>query len=228
MLERENPGAIGLFLQGAEGDVNSAICCLGNDRVLAALDVMASRYARAVRRGLDTAKPLDLAEGVRVAHRETSFSRREIPLDELRQRLAAEEAVLERPGADDADDGVRWATLHALALRDIIGRMQRGESFANLTEVQGIRIGPVGLLGGPHEIFQAVKNDVVAQAKAPIPLVLSLCNDQQGYAVDRETAGNRSDYAANTVPLWKHTLPYANIHDELVQALLRIDRELCE
>jgi hypothetical protein len=227
MLERENPGAIGLFLQGAEGDVNSAICCLGNDKVLGALDVMASRYARAVRHGLELAQPLDLADGIRVARRKTSFSRREIPLADLRERLAAEEAVLDRPEADDADEAVRWATLRGLALRDIIDRMERGESFENLTEVHGLRIGPVALLGSPHEIFQAVKNDVVAQARAPIPLVLGLVNDQQGYAVDRETAGNPSDYAANTVPLWKHTLPYKDIHGELVQALLEIDSELC-
>jgi hypothetical protein len=226
LLERENPGAVGLFLQGAEGDVNSAICCLGNDKVLGALDVMASRYARAVRRGLEAAEPVDGAGGVRVARHETRFSRRAVPLAELRERLAKEEAVLDRPEAADADEAVRWATLRGLALQDIIARMERGESFENVTEVHGVRIGPLALLGSPHEVFQAVKNDVVARAQAPIPLVLGLTNGQEGYAVDRETAGNPSDYAANTVPLWKHTLPYKDIHGELAQALVEIDREL--
>ena len=44
--------------------------------------------------------------------------------------------------------------------------------------------------------------------------------------LDRPGAGNPSDYAANTVPLVKHTLPYRDIHGERVQALLQIDREL--
>lgn len=52
LLEREEPGSIGMFLQGAEGDVNSAGCCFANEEVLHALDVMAGRYACAVRKGL--------------------------------------------------------------------------------------------------------------------------------------------------------------------------------
>jgi len=115
------------------------------------------------------------------------------------------------------------AILRRLALRWIIERKERGESFENTTEVQGLRIGPVALLGGPLEIFQAIKNDVVARAKAPIPLVMSCTNDEQGYAVDRTDANNEADYAARTVPLWKHTLPYADIHDELMHALLELD-----
>jgi hypothetical protein len=67
---------------------------------------------------------------------------------------------------------------------------------------------------------------VVANAQAPIPLVMSLTNDEQGYAVDRTAAQNESDYAARTVPLWKYTLPYADIHGELVEALLGLDRQL--
>lgn len=225
LLEREEPGSIGLFLQGAEGDVNSAVCCLGNDDVLAALDVMAGRYASAVRHGLAAAEPLDV-DAVRVISRQASFSRSPDPLSDLRERLAAEEAVIEDPEADDADQKFRWAVLRSKALRSIIAGIERGESFENTTELHGIRIGPVALLGAPFETFQAIKNDVVRQAQAPIPLVLSVTNDQQGYAVDRTAAQDESDYAARTVPLWKHTLPYANIHDELVQALLALDTDL--
>jgi hypothetical protein len=67
LIEREHPGSIGLFLQGAEGDVNSAVCCLANDQVLGALDIMASRYARAVRNGLEHAEPVvvDAVRGMR-------------------------------------------------------------------------------------------------------------------------------------------------------------------
>jgi len=225
MLERETPGSVGLFLQGAEGDVNSAGCCFGNEDVLGALDIMAGRYARAVRHGLAVAKPVD-ADAVRVTRRQASFSRSPVPLSELRERLAAEESVIENPEAADADSTFRWAVLRSNALRSIIDRTERGISFENTTEIQGVRIGPVALLGAPMEIFQAIKNDIVAQAQAPIPLVLSLTNGEQGYAVDRTAAQNESDYAARTVPLWKHTLPYADIHGELVSALLAVDADL--
>jgi hypothetical protein len=225
MLEREHPGSVGLFLQGAEGDVNSATCCLGNDSVLAALDIMASRYARAVRHGLAVAEPLDV-DTVRVSRRQASFSITQIPLDELRERLAEEESVMDNPDVDDSDQDYRWAVMRSMALRSIIDRVERGVSFEDTTELHGIRIGPVALLGTPFEVFQAIARETAREAKAPIPLVLSFANDEQGYAVDRTTAQDESDYAARTVPLWKHTLPYADVHTELVAGLLAVDAEL--
>ena len=226
MLERENPGSIGLFLQGAEGDINTAICCLPNNEVLAALDIMAARYARSVRHGLDVAKPVESADAVRVCRREVTFSKYQVPMSELQERLAVEEAVLEAPDASDADQDYRYAVMRAALLRSIISRVEQGESFEEVTELQGFRIGAVELLAAPFETFQAIKNDVVRDAKAPVPLVMSTCNDDQGYATDRTAAQDKSDYAAYVVPLWKATMPYANVHDELVAGLLEIDEEL--
>ncbi len=225
LLEREHPGAIGLFLQGAEGDVNSAVCCLSDETVLDALDTMAGRYARAVRNGLAAAQPLE-TDAVRVCRRQMSFSRRQVSLDELREKLATEEAVIENSDAGDADQEFRWAVMRNKALRSIIDRVERGVSFDEATELHGIRIGPVAILGTPFEVFQAIKNDTIREAKAPIPLVLSVTNDEQGYAVDETSAQDESDYAARTVPLWKHTLPYADIHAELVSGLLAVDADL--
>jgi len=226
LLEHERPGTVGLFLQGAEGDINAAACVFGDDEVLEALDVMAGRYARAVGAGLVAAQPLEDGS-VRVSSRKIRFSRRDVPPAELRKMLAAEQSVIDNREADDADIAFRMAILRRHALQDILARVERGESFENEVEVQGIQFGPVALLGAPLEIFHAVKNDVVAQAKAPIPLVLSLTNDEQGYAPDREAAaGKRGYYEAMTVPLWKHTLPYADIHGELVRALLAVDADL--
>ncbi len=174
---------------------------------------------------MQSATPLEDGP-VRAARRSIRFTRRAVPLPELREMLAAETRVLDAPGADDADPAFRWAVLRAAALRKIIGQIERGESFENETEVHGIRLGPVTLLGAPLEIFQAIKRDIVAGSAARIPLVLGLVNDEQGYAADRVAANIEGDYAAKTVPLWKHTLPYADIHGELVDALLSLDREL--
>lgn len=227
MIEREHPGSIGLFLQGAQGDVNTAICCLGNDKVLGALDIMAARYARAVRRGLQEAVPVAVDQ-VRYARRLLRCSRRAVPLSELRQRLSQEVAVLDDPQVDDASPAFRFAVLHSRALEAIIARVEAGEFFENEAELQGLRVGPIAFLGTPYEVFQAIKNDVVAQAKAPIPLVMSQTNDAQGYAVDRRAAADEKDYAARVVPLWSHTMPFANIHDELASALLSLDAGLAE
>lgn len=225
MLERENPGSVGLFLQGADGDVNAAGGCRGDDTVLYALDVTAGRYARAVRAGLSRARSLSV-QGLATVRLPVRFSRQPPDVARLRRMLADEEAHLDAAGASDEDPKVRWATLRSQALRDILDRLERGDSFENETELQGHRVGPVSFLATPLEVFQAIKNDVVDQAGSPVPLVMSVTNDEQGYAVDRTAAGNPEDYGAYTVPLWKHTLPYRRIHEELIEGLLEVDRRL--
>ena len=115
--------------------------------------------------------------------------------------------------------------MHVVALRRLIAALDAGESLAPSSEVQGIRLGPVSMLGAPFEIFQSVKNDVVRQAASPIPLVMGITNDVLGYAADRAKAA-AGGYAAEVVPTILGALPFANIHDELVKALVELDAVL--
>jgi len=72
MLEREFSDAgravVGLFLQGAEGDVNSCVVHKPEQEALLALDVIAARYARSVREGLREAEPIEVC-GIRFPNR---------------------------------------------------------------------------------------------------------------------------------------------------------------
>lgn len=224
LLEREHPGSVGLFLQGAQGDVNSCVVHKPEQDSLLALDVIAARYARAVRQGLAQATPVAVDE-LRCAVHPFTFTRRNLTRDDLAQRLAEQEQVLHAPGASDEDGAVRMAMVYALAYRKLLRQLDAGESLSPATELQGLRLGPVALLGAPFEIFQAIKNDVRAAAQAPIPLVMGLTNDQLGYAPDK-TAAARGGYAAESVPLMLGSLPFANIHEELLQELLRLDAAL--
>ncbi len=81
-------------------------------------------------------------------------------------------------------------------------------------------MGPIGFLGSPLETFRAIKQEVVAKAKAPLPLVMGITNDTLGYAPDRETAAKATGYAAGFVPLMGGTVPFADVHGELVRELL--------
>ena len=119
------------------------------------------------------------------------------------------------------------AAVNAVALRDMLARTKAGEDLAAPQELQGFRLGPAVMLGTPFEIFQAVKNEVQARTKSAPCLVMGLTNDTAGYAPDR-TAAARGGYASDIVPLIVGRLPYANIHDELVAALLDLDRRLYE
>jgi hypothetical protein len=226
LLEREHPGAVGLFLQGAQGDVNSCVVHKPEPESLLALDLIAGRYTRAVRQGLAEARPLAV-DRIGTARREVVFRRKPWDAAKVRSLLAEQEAKLQAPGATDSNRELRMATVYAVALRGILAAMEAGRPVEPSTEVQGLRIGPLLLLGSPFETFQAIKRDVQAQAGVPRTLVLSFCNDSVGYAVDRTTAA-RGGYAADMVPLICGSLPFADVHTELVAALLDLARMLAE
>jgi hypothetical protein len=223
-LEREHPGAVGLFLQGAQGDVNACVCHKPEPDSLLALDVIAARYANAVRRGLTEATPVEVARAG-YAVREVAFPRKHLSATRLRARLAELDALFAAPGASDASREVRMATVQAQAVRRILGAMEAGRSLEPPAEVQGFRLGPIAFLAAPFEIFQAIKNDVVARSPFPITLVMGITNDSFGYAPDRTTAA-RGGYAADTVPLILGQLPFRSIHTHLVRALLTLASDL--
>ena len=224
LIEGERPGSTGLFLQGAQGDVNTCVVHESEADSLRALPIIAERYARCVRQGIESAQPLEV-DRIDSVRREMDFTRRELSRDDFVRLLAEQEAVIHAEGASDADQAVRLATVKAVAYRRFLAALDEGRPLTRPTFLQGLRIGPLGIYGAPFEIFQAIKNDVLAQAHAPIPVVLGVTNDSVSYAPDR-TAAARGGYAADQVPLMQGTLPLANIHDELVVALLELDVEL--
>ena len=224
LLEREHPGAVGLFLQGAQGDVNSCVVHKPEQESLLALDIIAGRYANCVRRGLQSAVSMEVTS-VDCVLREATFTRRKIPLRELRTMLERYEADLQRCDASDADMKVRMATVYVRSLRSLIARNKNDQLTKTTTEVQGFRIGSLKLLAAPFEIFQAIKNEVKSVARTSIPLVMGITNDCLGYATDKEIA-KKSGYATVQVAFMLGQLPFANIHDELVGELLKIDRAL--
>jgi len=224
LLEREHPGSVGLFLQGAQGDVNSCVVHKPEAESLLALDVIAARYANAVRRGMGEAEALAVDE-LRHVSRQVSFSRRALTVDDLRERLAEQERVLQAPGATDEPAEVRMAAVYALAYRGLIAALEAGQPVQQPTELQGLRLGPLSLLGAPFEIFQAIKNEVRDAARPATALVMGLTNDCLGYAPDR-TAAARGGYAADTVPLMLGVLPYQGMHDELVRELTALEASL--
>ncbi|MCX6983907.1 MAG: neutral/alkaline non-lysosomal ceramidase N-terminal domain-containing protein [Lentisphaerae bacterium] len=224
-LERENPGAVGLFLQGAQGDVNSCVVHKPEKEALLALDIISARFANSVRHGLQTAKPLAVNK-LKCTDVIRKFSSKEVPLGRIKEMLAEKEAIVYADGASEENGAVRMAVVNILTLRSIISRIEKGEDLMIQTaEIQGIRLGPVEFLGAPLEIMQAIKNDVVVEAKAPVTLVMGITNGGMGYAPDK-TAAARGGYAADTVPMIVGRMPFRDIHTELVQAFLEVDRVL--
>jgi hypothetical protein len=115
--------------------------------------------------------------------------------------------------------------VRAIALRQLLSALEAGRSLEPDTELHGLRLGPVALLGAPFEIFRAIAVEASERASSPLPLVMGFTNDSLGYAVDR-TAAARGGYAADLVPLICGALPFADIHPELVEALVTLDAAL--
>ena len=228
-LMREFPGSVGMFLQGAEGDVNSGCVHKGEQESLLALDVFAGRFSNAVRNGLNQAQELKI-DSLQAVSKIFPFSANEIfTREKLLEIRAQQEALLASPDAREDDYNCQMAAVYLQGIDRCLENLER-EGFVIPAELHIIRLGPLQFMGAPFEIMQAIKNDIVSASAAPYPMVMSLTNGACGYAPDNgslQRKGNScGDYAAFMTPLIFGHLPFADIHNELVRCMIELEREL--
>ena len=231
MLMAENPGAVGLFLQGAHGDVNSGCVHKPERESLAALDVFARRFADSVRRALAAARPM-ADQSLSRAFLDREFTSRETITREMLLKMREEKSACFKDLSHRDDDfEARLNTVFVRGLDTLLAKLDRGETSLR-TVCSGLRLGDVRILGAPFEIMQGIKNETAARVTAGIPLVVSLCNGSHGYAPSREVvrhlseAGGGGFYEIEQVPLMEGYLPYADIHGELCEALVKLAEQL--
>jgi hypothetical protein len=229
MLEREYPGSVGLFLQGAQGDINSSAVYYQEYEAMLALDVIASRYARAVRAGIKKASLVNV-DNISAKLLRCDFSLKEIPLDQLLELRAEQEKVLHTASASDNNHEARIATVYLRSIRKLIVEREQNAKLAVETELQVMKIGNLTLIATPFETMREIKVDIVNRLNSDGPvMVTSLTNDYQGYAPDKEMAkesAHYGNYAANVVPFIFGVLPYANVHEELVTQSVELAKSL--
>jgi hypothetical protein len=225
LLQREHGNAIGLYLQGCEGNINSCVVHHSEQDSLLALDVLAFRYARQVRPGISDGVPLN-GDTVAALSRRYRLTRTPLPMELLRDKLAECEAILYADDADDSDPGWRKTVVTAMAVRKELARQERGEPFDDTVEVQALRIGDLAIVGAPFEIMHRYKRRIQAEFSTPV-LVLSICNDSLGYAPEIESFDLEDNYAARTVPYMLGYPPLApRVEDELVAAMTEMVRNV--
>ncbi len=233
-LMREFPGSVGMFLQGAEGDINSGCVHKGAQESLLALDVFAARFANAVRSGLEKAEriPVDRISSVSGKFR---FTTKQIFKRTLLNDMAREqEARLLRPDADDTKFAVRMAAVYLRGIEKIRNMLSDTETLPDVeAELHIIRMGDLQFMGAPFEVMSAIKNDVHAASSAKYPMMTSLTNGAFGYAPDNVSLGKsdaivseKGNYEAIKVPLIAGRPPYADIHNELVRYMTELEKSL--
>jgi hypothetical protein len=226
-VEQRYPGSVGTFLPGALGDINPSISHRPADESMRALDAISTRYARAIEAGISSTQPMT-AEVLTVASRRAFFPRVDWTRENVEERINALERKLHASDLGDdplqGHDPLERTGMHMVrlaGLRKVLDRMDLDDDLNPPTELQGIRIGSIRLLGSPFEVFQQTKNEVCASAPYGLNLVLSLVNGAEGYAPD-PTVFKRQGYAAEFVPLMKGDLPHKSLHDLLVTELTRL------
>ena len=223
-IMRSNPGTVGIFLQGALGDVNT--CLVGDpDKTVALgnLDVIARRFERAIRLGLEKSMPSG-DETLAGFVKEYSFATKSVGKSFVEQFKKDQWAEYAKPDATEENCLMATAYLDGMArLEQYLKDHPDGTRKAVL---HGLRLGPVSLLGAPFEIFQAIKRDVVKNSKSPFPLVVSLTDGEYGYAPDNESLLKTDGYESKISPLLSGLPAFSNVHNELKTALLEIDAVL--
>lgn len=227
-----HPGAISLFLPGALGDVNPSISHRPEEESLEALDVISRRYLGFIENGVEAAELLS-TQVLDSRLERIPFPRADWDLAVVVANIAEMEGKLHQLGISDdplVDHGHPLERngmymVRLMGLRKLKERMENEENLNPPSPLQGIRLGPVLLLGAPFEVYQSSKNLIRAALPEGPVLVVSLVNGAEGYAPDPESYA-RNGYSAEFVPLMKGELPHQCLHQTLVESLVAIGKSL--
>lgn len=225
-VEREFPGAVGLFLPGALGDVNSCVVHQPEQESLHALEVISARFANSLRHGIAAAEPFEV-DGLHAVSNTYSFTRRKPAVADLETRIEACRRHLATPGATSEDRETRSAVMLLHSLRKVLQTLENSDEsrLSPPQELQILRVGLVTIFGAPFEIYQNIKNDLFNHCVSSHPWLVSLANSCMGYAQSKDRVGC-GDYADTEVPFIFETLPFAAIHQELLEHFLELEQNL--
>ncbi len=231
-VERAHPGATAIFLPGAMGDINPPVCHRAEKETHRALRVLSKKYAAVIGRGLRAARPL-AADELKSFRRDVSFSRKPWTRAFVQRRIRELEAIFAAPGVTDittvGQPPLQTNGLHMVRLqgfRALLAGYQGGRGPNPPVSVQGLRIGPVALLGVGLEVFHSLQAPVLAGSPHPHTWVVSLSGGV-GYAPDARACAKQG-YTDDLVPLIVGERPYAKIYAELPRELVKLARELAD
>ena len=240
LLEQKRPGTTALYIQGACGDVNflpefqTAERCHEPARTLAEA-VLACQSAA------ETVSEPTLAGATELARIPTRrWTREEIEQDraEAERRLRDRDvsawrdtigrAMTNNP-ADmvDRHGGDEWKAVEAMCRfhvawtdRMLVDLQTRPEMLE--TEVQALRIGPLGIVANSSELFSGFALDVRRHSGLEHLMVACYANGRIGYVPDENDIARRS-YAAYQSPKYCNQFPFTPTSGPaLCDAMLRV------
>jgi len=220
LLEREHPSAVGLFLQGAQGDVNSCVVHKPEPDSMLALDVIAARYANQVRAGMRHATPLaiDRLDAVSLPPPSAACSSAR---KNCVRGYPSRKRCCTRPMPSIPVARCAWPPSSPSPIAACYSKLPPAQRTLNRR--------PAHFSSRPAHFARDTVRDLPGSEKRhprarhfPTPLLLGLTDDALGYAPDHAAAA-RGGYAAQVVPLMLGSLPFRAIHDELATQVLILE-----
>jgi hypothetical protein len=228
---RENPGAVGIFLQGSCGDINPRPARELNfqppEKCLKLLGELTDLFAGYVRQALKGASPLEVK---RLDMETKAISLPQVPSDKalvLRNMQLADKLLMNPNLPPDAQGDVRFSRDSARAIFDRYNRLPLDERE---TEIQALRIQDVLILTHGGELFVAFLNQLVGMLPNWKVWAVGYANDWIGYipTPDRyDVNQEKFSYPAYFVPMIGGEFRYReDIGDVLVHQLVAFAHEI--
>jgi hypothetical protein len=224
-VEKDFPGSVGLFLQGALGDINSNYVWGPRDQSLIALDKFANKFASVIREGIKTATPITVTSTASILQNEF-YTVADFDEEDLINLLRDNEQLIHKSEVNTPDSKARLAVIFVCSIRKILESLHREEKLNKPLCIQSFRLGPITLTSTPLEVFHRIKRRFQKEAGEKA-LLLSVTNDHLGYAPIRERYLKGRCYETFQVPFISGSVPFTEkIEDELLAATLKSVREL--
>jgi len=204
-VAEEFPGAVGLFVQGACGDINVNENCLPMPEGLAALRKHADLFAGAVRRALKKARPLRVD---RLAARLKAITLPQVPTDVSEAVLMFYAGQIMASRVQSPDIVHRRGLFFQDAYRAVMEKIRRGDRPGLKTEIQKFAVGGLLVLAQPSELYFTFYEKLRRGLRGRKVIFAGYTNDSVGYIppasafeVERLPAPGFSQYAPFFSPI---------------------------
>ncbi len=229
-IVQENPGSVGIYLQGSCGDINPRPAHQINnqppEKCLNLLNQLSESLAGFVRNALAGARPLDVQE---MRMESKSITLPEVPTDKalaLRTMLMADDLLKHGGLPPRAERSLLWTRDTCRAALD---RFNRRPLDGRETEIQALRIQDVLILTDPGELFITFANQVARALPDLKVWVAGYADDYVGYIPSADRYDMKDDqyrYAAYFTPLMNGEFRYReDVGDVLVHDMIALAQD---
>lgn len=226
-VSKEHSDAVGLFLQGACGDINSIYCHKPEDVSLANLEKLAHEYSTIISSGLKKAQKIPV-DSINSERKYIKIQQALPDKVEIEQKISEAEQLLSKEDIGDKEQG---AVFDLCSSKTILAKLDRNDPLEMEVELQCIALGSIVIIAHPFELFNSIKKQVESSIPGKDILVVGYANDYLGYAPTADRfeldgkEGRNLCYAAHKVPLIRGDYLFTS---DIERTLVEEMTELCK